>query len=103
MNIDINSGGVGKGISVDSNNRPQANASKEAPVTVKPGTQSTDKVTMTEQAAKLQKLDEMVRASPDVDQAKVDRIKQQIAEGKFQIDAESIANSIIQQEKELSR
>lgn len=103
MNIEINPGGVGKGISVDSKSQSKSSATTESPIAPKPAASTADKVTMTKQAEQLQKLDELVRSTPDVDQEKVDRIKTQIAEGKFQIDSETIADRIIQQEQELNR
>ena len=103
MSIEINSGGVGKGITVDSKNQPKSSSTSEPQVQSKPVASTADKVTMTRQAEQLQKLDELVRNTPDVDQEKVDRIKTQIAEGKFQIDSDAIASRIIQQEQELNR
>jgi len=61
-----------------------------------------DAVTLTESAASLQKLEAKIADMPDVDMAKVDRIKQQLADGSFEVNADSTAAKILDSVRELA-
>lgn len=54
-----------------------------------------DKVSMTPEATRLQKIEEQLAAVPAVDSAKVAEIKAAIANGSFVVDTQAIAGKII--------
>jgi flagellar biosynthesis anti-sigma factor FlgM len=59
----------------------------------------TDEVVLTESARHLQKIETELQKVPVVDKAKVDSIKESIANGNFQIDAENIAEKVLATDK----
>ncbi|WP_333608539.1 flagellar biosynthesis anti-sigma factor FlgM [Arsukibacterium sp.] len=63
--------------------------------------QRQDSVSITPQAQQLTKLQEKANASSGIDQEKVDKIKQAIAEGKYKINLEQLARRIMQFEGDL--
>ncbi|NND68023.1 MAG: flagellar biosynthesis anti-sigma factor FlgM [Halioglobus sp.] len=67
-----------------------------------PAVGSQDTVTLTNTAAEMLKLEERLASIPDIDDARVAAIKEQIENGNYQIDAEKIVDSLFQIEKELS-
>jgi negative regulator of flagellin synthesis FlgM len=72
----------------------QQNASQAA-------SQKQDSVSITPQAQQFSKLTEKASSSNGIDQEKVDKIKQAIAEGKYKINVEQLARRIVQFESEL--
>lgn len=54
-----------------------------------------DKVSMTPEATRLQKIEEQLSTVPAVDSAKVAEIKAAIANGSFKIDPQAIAGKLI--------
>lgn len=72
----------------------QQNASQAA-------AQKQDSVSITPQAQQFSKLTEKASNSSGIDQEKVDKIKQAIAEGKYKINVEQLARRIVQFEGEL--
>lgn len=66
-----------------------------------PGAVHTDSVDLTASAQKLQEIEQGLGAQPDVDAAKVAEIKQALAEGRYEIDAERIAAKLLDIEKSL--
>jgi negative regulator of flagellin synthesis FlgM len=72
----------------------QQNASQSA-------NQKQDSVSITPQAQQFSKLTEKAANSSGIDQEKVDKIKQAIAEGKYKINVEQLAKRIVQFESEL--
>jgi negative regulator of flagellin synthesis FlgM len=72
----------------------QQNASQSA-------AQKQDSVSITPQAQQFSKLTEKASSSTGIDQEKVDKIKQAIAEGKYKINVEQLARRIVQFESEL--
>lgn len=60
-----------------------------------------DAVTLTEISVKLQALESSMSSIPVIDQAKVDRIKNAIANGNYNIDSTSTADKLIKLEKSL--
>jgi len=67
--------------------KPQANAPA-----------ASDKVVLSPEAKAFGKLSSAVNKSPDVDSEKVANIKKAISEGKFEVNAERIAEKMLQQE-----
>ncbi|MBU1310437.1 flagellar biosynthesis anti-sigma factor FlgM [Rheinheimera muenzenbergensis] len=63
--------------------------------------QKQDSVSITPQAQQFAKLTDKASNSSGVDQEKVDKIKQAIAEGKYKINVEQLARRIVQFESEI--
>ncbi|MDP4944216.1 MAG: flagellar biosynthesis anti-sigma factor FlgM [Paraglaciecola sp.] len=63
--------------------------------------QKQDSVSITPQAQQFSKLQEKASNSSGIDQEKVDKIKQAIAEGKYKINVEQLAKRIMQFEGDL--
>lgn len=57
---------------------------------------SPNNVELSSQAQGLQKLEVQIASAADVDTAKVDRIRQAIEDGTYQIDAENIASKLLE-------
>ena len=72
----------------------QQNASQSA-------IQKQDSVSITPQAQQFAKLTDKANGSSGIDQEKVDKIKQAIAEGKYKVNVEQLARRIVQFESEL--
>ncbi|CAM5207066.1 flagellar biosynthesis anti-sigma factor FlgM [Alishewanella longhuensis] len=72
----------------------QQNATSQA-------SQKQDSVSITPQAQQFTKLQEKAANSSGIDQEKVDKIKQAIAEGKYKINVELLAKRIMQFEGDL--
>jgi negative regulator of flagellin synthesis FlgM len=62
---------------------------------------SQDKVTLTDQAASVQNMQQTAKAYPDIDTAKVEAIKAAIASGNFEIDVDKIASRLVDIHKDL--
>ena len=63
---------------------------------------ATDKVTLTDSARLMQRLEEAVAKAPSVDGKRIDEIKQQIASGNYKVDTSRIANQLAQLESYLT-
>lgn len=61
-----------------------------------------DKITSSPDPAELEKFKEMAKALPEVRQEKVEDIKKQIESGKYVVDAEAVAKSIIEYLREVA-
>ncbi|WP_133407583.1 flagellar biosynthesis anti-sigma factor FlgM [Parashewanella tropica] len=84
-------------VAVKSENAPQTHAANDAPHPVKG-----DSVELTSQAQQLQKMQTRLSLMSDVDHNKVSGIKQAISEGRYKIDADSLAKNIASFESELN-
>ena len=60
---------------------------------------SADTVELTDQANRLRKLEETLTALPSSDSGRVEAVRQAIAEGRFEINAERIADGLLDFEK----
>ena len=60
-----------------------------------------DSVILTEAASRLQDLQKIVTAAPEVDMQRVDQLRGAIADGSFQIDSNSVAQKLLQFEAAL--
>lgn len=69
-------------------------------VKAKPGTEKTD-VSLSPRAAQLQQLEAQLAAIPVVDRAKVDAIKDAIASGQYTVNAENVAQGLVDSVKEM--
>ena len=65
--------------------QPQAQPAEEA---------STDRIQISDEAQLLSRLEAQVNAAPDIDQARVDAVRDAIQSGSFEIDNSSLADSI---------
>lgn len=61
-----------------------------------------DTVELTDTASRLSQLSAEVNSAPGVDTAKVDAIRQRIADGSYEVDAGRIADALIRQELEFA-
>ena len=91
-----------------SNNISQNNSTKEAPKQVgEPQNSQTASssavLNLTNTAETLQTLQKKLADTPDIDRQKVDSIKLALTEGKYQIDAEKVAEKFIEIEKALGK
>jgi negative regulator of flagellin synthesis FlgM len=64
---------------------------------------TTDQVTLTETAAKLQKLEKQLSNLPVVDQDRVDRLQKAIASGEYKVDPAKTAEKLVQFESAFSK
>jgi negative regulator of flagellin synthesis FlgM len=78
--------------------RQQATVQQNASQTAN---QKQDSVSITPQAQQFAKLTEKAGSSTGIDQEKVDKIKQAIAEGKYKINVDQLARRIVQFESEI--
>lgn len=60
-----------------------------------------DTVELTDTASRLNQLSNEIRAADGVDLAKVEAIRERIADGSYEVDAGRIADALIRQEQEL--
>lgn len=67
-----------------------------------PGVAATDEVELTSALQRLEELSASLADQPIVDRAKVDSIKQGLANGTYQVNSEQIANKLIELEKLLN-
>ena len=63
--------------------------------------QTSDQLSLTSSAQLLKELNEAIAAAPEVDQSRVDAIKQAIADGSYQVDAGRIADKLLQLDDQL--
>lgn len=76
------------------------NRPAQAKAGARPGTEQTD-VTLSTRAAQLKELEARLEAIPVVDRAKVDAIKEAIASGQYTVNAENVADSLVDSVKEM--
>ena len=91
-----------------SNNISQNNSTKEAPKQAgetqnSQSASSSAVLNLTNTAESLQTLQKKLADTPDIDKQKVDSIKLALTEGKYQIDAEKVAEKFIEIEKALGK
>ena len=75
-----------------------AASSPAAPTTPNSPAKTADSVQLSSQAQTMSRIESGIKSSPDVDSAKVEAIKTAIAEGRFEINAEAIADKMLNQE-----
>lgn len=66
-----------------------------------PQSKPVDSVKLTDTAARLSELEAEVNAAEGVDMKRVEAIKEQIADGSYEVDADRIADALMTMEKEL--
>lgn len=101
MVIDINNNSITPGSARSRSSVNSPTADKPQPVDVAPDKASggKDNVVLSAEAQNLNRLQAKISNMPDVDLERVAQIKQAIAEGKFEINAERIAENMLNQEE----
>jgi len=90
-----NTGGAG----VKSRSVPVESSAKSSKSSEKPATTSNaDSVSLSAEAQSLGKLEASIAASPDVDTAKVESVRNAIASGEYKVDADAIAEKALSQD-----
>ncbi|MBT8148619.1 MAG: flagellar biosynthesis anti-sigma factor FlgM [Gammaproteobacteria bacterium] len=67
--------------------------------TNKSSNSSSDTVELSSQARTLGKIERALASLPEVDEARVEQVRQQIADGSYQVDANSIAANILRDDQ----
>ncbi len=83
----------------DTNNPATTPAQRDA--NSESGAIAQDSVILTEAASRLQDLQNVVTAAPEVDMQRVDQLRGAIADGSFQVDSNSVAEKLLQFEAAL--
>jgi len=65
----------------------------------KSSTSSSDTVELSSQARTLGKIERALASLPEIDEARVEQVRQQIADGSYQVDANSIAANILRDDQ----
>ncbi|SDK05445.1 anti-sigma-28 factor, FlgM family [Ferrimonas sediminum] len=61
-----------------------------------------DEVMLTQEAQQLQRAEKVMQETPEVNSAKVEALKQQIAEGRYHVDPDKLASNLSKFESELT-
>lgn len=86
--------------SVTRPNTAQPNAPvSEAPI-VAPASESGEPVRFSPEAQHLQQISEQLREQPEVDTARVERLRQAIADGSYQVDSQRLAGKLLDLESQ---
>lgn len=94
MTIDINSVGNGQ-IRTADNNKTNQSESQVPTNNPEQSSNSKDSVALTDRAKDLQALQNKIAESPVVDNEKVEAIKQAIADGSYKVNADSVADKLL--------
>lgn len=62
---------------------------------------ATDKVSLTDAAARLHELDAMLASAPEIDPTRVEALRQAISEGRYNVDNVHVADKLIDLERNL--
>ncbi len=103
MNFDTNNN-IGSSASKGTRSRtssPVVEPAQPANVSAQQATSKStaDQVQLSQEAQKLGQLQAKINAAPDVNLEKVNEIRRAIAEGRFQINADKIAENLLNQEE----
>jgi len=93
-------------VQTDRNNRPENNVSRSEPSVDQQanGRPSTaDTVSLTETSAQIRSLENSLAELPVVDTQRVESIRQAIADGSYQVNAQTVADKLIDFEQTLDR
>jgi negative regulator of flagellin synthesis FlgM len=80
---------------------PSAGRATPAPGPAAPAAATSDSVNLTDTATRLQQLDELLAGAPEIDRARVEQLRQSIADGRYQLDAVHVADKLIALERTL--
>jgi negative regulator of flagellin synthesis FlgM len=100
MNFDTNNniGSVGSKNARGKVSAPTSESKAPAPNPAPARSDAADQVVLSQEAQNVGRLQAKISASPDVNLEKVAEIRRAIAEGKFEINAERIAENMLNQE-----
>jgi negative regulator of flagellin synthesis FlgM len=84
-----------------SSNTEKTQSNSKAEKSSSSSVSSEDTVSLSAQSQQVSGLQQQLKNTPAVDQAKVDSIKQEIANGNYPLDAEKIAENLINLEQSL--
>ncbi|WP_111643298.1 flagellar biosynthesis anti-sigma factor FlgM [Marinimicrobium alkaliphilum] len=104
MVIDSNSNGIKNHTQPTGGQRSQAtgNSGTPAPAAKSDAPASGDRVVLSQEAQSLQRLQGRINDLPDVDSERVASLKQAIADGRFEVNAERIAENMLRQDELLN-
>lgn len=77
---------------------PAGRQENAAPASARKGAAPQDSVSLSQQAHAMSKLEAQAMQSKDVDEAKVAAIRQAIAEGRYVVDSQSVADRMLEQD-----
>lgn len=77
---------------------PAGRQESAAPASARKGAAPQDSVFLSQQAHAMSKLEAQAMQSKDVDEAKVAAIRQAIAEGRYVVDSQSVADRMLEQD-----
>lgn len=100
----IDTSGVKTSLRVDperQETRVRSDDSESSSASASAQTKPADSVQLTDTAAKLSELQAEVNAAEGVDLERVEAIREQIADGSYQVDADRIADALMTMEQEL--
>ena len=80
---------------------PSTGRAGSAPNPSAPAAGTTDSVNLTDAATRLQQLDEQLANAPAIDRARVDELRQAIADGRYKVDTVHVADKLIALERTL--
>ncbi|MEN8261509.1 MAG: flagellar biosynthesis anti-sigma factor FlgM [Pseudomonadota bacterium] len=101
MSIDVrNIPGKSARASVPNTNRPSA---EKATSSTEAKSAHADSVNLTDTAHNLKKAEQLLQSAPTVNSERVETISRTLANGEYQIDAERIAEKLLQIEGELAK
>lgn len=100
MNFDTNNniGSVGSKNTRGKVSAPAAESKAPAPKPAPGRTEASDQVVLSQEAQNVSRLQAKISTSPDVNLEKVAEIRRAIAEGRFEINPERIAENMLNQE-----
>lgn len=104
MIIDPNNNSVNSSATSSSRTR-QANNVADKPVDAKPVADkpSSDSVSLSSKGQALGRLESRIADAADVDEAKVAEVKAAIAEGRYQVDSDTVADRMLRQDSWLNQ
>lgn len=96
MTININNLGVNNNTLSNSSNRAsESSRNQSGEAASRPANSATDNVELSQQALSLTSLEARINEAPDVDTARVETIRQSIEDGSYTINAEDIADKLL--------
>lgn len=103
MVIDTNNNGIKPGTAGTNAGRTSSVAPRQdAKTSPEPTTGSREDVVLSQEAQSLGRLEDKINSLPDVNSERVEQIRQAITDGRFEINAQRIAENMLSQEDLLS-
>lgn len=96
---------VGQNLNISDNKKTEKTDGKDKDNKVSPlslfetaGNAEASKVAVSPRALEAKKIKEMALAAPDINQAKVDKFRKLIEDGKYKVDAKAVADKMVDDE-----